>query len=547
MHSSDIESIYDVLVIGSGAAGLAAALAAVKRGKKVALLEASSHIGGTSVFSGGQAWIPNHHYSELVKIADSPKDAADYLRACSPNRTTENDEQRRLAFVENAPKMLRFIEENTPLSFAPNAYPDVFAEWVGGRAGGRNVEAVPFNPGDIHGKRKLLRYPPSINRFNAPLTWTELHSLLGSPFRTLIKLMPVILSRWMQGKISGSRALIAGLFSGCIESGVEFFVNTPAKKLTIVDGTIRGVTAYRNDIPVEIRANDGVILACGGFDWNDELKQTFLPGKIEFPACIHSNIGDGLLMAMAAGAKTEHLDEAWYWAGFRDSNYFYQGAPLGSLLSNLRAYPHTIIVNKQGRRFGNEATLNFGYAMQECDENGNLKNLPCWSIFDHQFRRKYNAMEARIHPLLPLPKWVKKYASIEELADDLEINLSTLKNTLTQFNENARQGLDPEFDRGEGAYDRCYGNPHSAHPNLGTVEKAPFYAVEVKTTSLSTKGGPVVNSKSQVVHKDGDALQKLYAIGNVADCIMYYGCSGGDSLGPGMTAGYIAGNAIGST
>ena len=145
------DASFDVIVVGSGAAGLVAALTASQRGKKVALLESSSKIGGTSIFSGGQVWVPNHHYLDEADITDSPEEAAEYLRGCSPNRTTENDEARRLAFVENAPKMLKYVEEHTPLRFSPNDYPDVFSEWPSGRPGGRNLEALPFNPGSIKG------------------------------------------------------------------------------------------------------------------------------------------------------------------------------------------------------------------------------------------------------------------------------------------------------------------------------------------------------------------------------------------------------------
>lgn len=547
MTLKEDQTEFDSIVIGSGAAGLSAALSLRKQGKSVVLLEATDKIGGTGVFSGGQVWVPNHHYMDQTSITDSTQDVVDYLKACSPNRTSDNDQRRWQAFADNSPKMLKFVEENTPLRFAPNNYPDAFSEWPKGKEGGRNLEAVPFNPGKIKGMRKHLRYPPSINRLNLPLTWSEIHGILETPFRGLLKKLPLALWRILQGKLSGSRALIAGLYDGCVSSGVSFLMETRAQELIIIDNKIVGVKGLKKNVPIEINARDAVILACGGFDWNKELKEQYLPGKIDYSAAVPSNRGDGHTMAIQAGAKIEHMDEAWYWAGFRNRKYFYEGTPLGSLISNLRSYPHTMIVNKKGLRFGNETGLNFAYEMQVTDEQKEMVNLPAWAIFDHQFRAKFNAIEAGIHPMLPLPRRVKKYNTLEAMCEDLSVNNEGLKKTLGQFNEGCKLKHDPVFGRGNNAYDRCYGSHKSVHPNLGTIERPPFYAMELEPTMLGTKGGPVTDHNSQVIDAKGKVIDKLYAIGNVADCIMYYACSGGDTLGPGMTAGFIVGQMIGAS
>jgi len=226
------------------------------------------------------------------------------------------------------------------------------------------------------------------------------------------------------------------------------------------------------------------------------------------------------------------MDEAWYWAGLRQPNYYYEGAPIGTLTSNLRSYPHTIVVNKKGKRFGNGASLNFGNDLQVIDpETQEPANLPCWGIFDSQFRKRHAALEAGIHPLFPTPGWVKQYDSLDALAEAVGIDVCGLRETVKRFNECVRNAEDPDFRRCSSVYDRCYGAPDAGHPNLGTIETPPFFAVELIASALGTKGGPMMNGKWQVLDDGESPLEGLYAVGNVADCLTYFSFSGGDTLG----------------
>jgi len=226
---------------------------------------------------------------------------------------------------------------------------------------------------------------------------------------------------------------------------------------------------------------------------------------------------------------------------------FDEGAPIGTLISNLRSYPHTIVVNKSGKRFGNESSQNFGNDLQLLDpETGELMNLPCWAIFDSQFRKRYGALEAGIYPLFPAPRWVKRFASLDDLAESVGIDAPGLRETVKRFNQAASDGIDPDFQRGNSYYDRCYGAPDAPQPSLGTIERPPFFAVLLISTSLGTKGGPMTNQEWQVLNESESPIEGLYAIGNVSDCLTYLGFSGGDTLGPGMTAGFIAGKAAAS-
>jgi succinate dehydrogenase/fumarate reductase flavoprotein subunit len=480
-------------------------------------------------------------------MSDSREEALDYLRAVSPNRGGANDEARWAAFVDHAPTMIRFLEGNSPLRFESNTYPDAFAELPGGKVGGRNLEAIPFNPGPMAGHRQELRYPISINRTNLPLTWEEVHELLDHTLRRFIKLAPRLLYRLITRRLSGSRALVAGLYAGCLDAGVEVLLATRARELISLDGAVCGIRAEHAGKITELRTTGGVILATGSFDWNPDLTKEYLPGRIDYSSALPSSLGDGLLMARQAGGKLAHMDEAWYWAGLRQPNYYYEGAPIGTLTSNLRSYPHTIVVNKRGERFGNEASLNFGNDLQVTDpETKELSNLPCWGIFDSQFRRRYAALEAGIYPLLPTPGWVKQYDSLDALAEAVGTDISGLRETVKRFNQCVRNGEDPDFRRGSSVYDRCYGAPDADHPNLGTIETPPFFAVELIASALGTKGGPMTNGKWQVLDDSESPIEGLYAIGNVADCLTYSSFSGGDTLGPGLTAGFIAGKAAAS-
>jgi succinate dehydrogenase/fumarate reductase flavoprotein subunit len=538
---------YDVIVVGSGGPGLCAALTARAEGAEVLLVEATSTIGGTTCFSGGQVWIPNNHLMLEKGTSDSREEALDYLRAVSPNRGGPNDEARWAAFVDHAPAMIRFLEAKSPLRFESNSYPDAFAELPGGKAGGRNLEAIPFNPGSMAGRRRELRYPISINRTNLPLTWEEVHELLDHTLRRFIKLAPRLLHRLLTRKLSGSRALVAGLYAGCLDAGVDVLLATRARELISRDGIVCGIRAEQAGKITALRAARGVILATGSFDWNPDLTREYLPGRIDYSSAVPSSLGDGLLMARQAGAKLAHMDEAWYWAGLRLRNYYYEGAPIGTLTSNLRSYPHTIVVNKKGKRFGNEASLNFGNDLQLTDpETGELANLPCWGIFDAQFRRRYGALEAGIHPLFPIPGWVRRYDTLDALAEAVGIDPSGLSETVERFNQSVRNGEDPDFRRGSSVYDRCYGAPDADQPNLGTIERPPFFAVELIASALGTKGGPMTNEKWQVLDENESPIEGLYAIGNVSDCLTYFSFSGGDTLGPGLTAGFVAAKAAAS-
>jgi succinate dehydrogenase/fumarate reductase flavoprotein subunit len=534
---------YDVIVVGSGAAGLTAALAARANGAKVLLLEATPKVGGTTVFSGGQVWVPNHHHMHEVGGTDSREDALDYLRATSPNRGGALDEERWAAFVDNGPTMIRFVEERTPLRFMANTYPDSHAELKGGKTLGRHLEAVPFAPGGIAGHREDLRHPPEINGTNLPVTWQETYDvLLNFTARKMMGLAPYILYRYVTGQLTIARALVAGLYTGCVQGGVEVVLGARVRELLIANREVQGVRVDYSEPNIDLRARGGVILATGGFEWNPELVRRYLPGRINYPASNPASRGDGLLMALQAGAMLAHMDESMYWPGIRNPKYFYEGAPLANIVTTLCLFPHSVIVNRAGRRFENEASEDFSYAMQARDSStGELLNLPCWAIFDSQFLQ-YGAPELGILPNRDVPSWVSRFDSLGQLATHVGIDGIALAQTVKRFNASAREGEDPEFRKGETLSERLYGAGGAPHPNLGPVERPPFYAIELFTTTLGTTGGPMTTGQWEVLHEDGTPIQGLYAVG-ITSALITYHISAGGTLGPGMTAGYLAGNA----
>jgi hypothetical protein len=167
-------------------------------------------------------------------------------------------------------------------------------------------------------------------------------------------------------------------------------------------------------------------------------------------------------------------------------------------------------------------------------------NLPCWSIFDSQYRRRYPVLG--ILPAAPDPEWLIRDDTLEGLAAKVGIDAAGLTDTIERWNESSRQGVDCEFHRGETAFERANGDPRSAHPNLGTIEEPPFYALPVYLGALGTSGGPQTNTKAQVLDVRGCVIRGLYAAGNAAASptgLAYY--SGGGTISPAMTWGYLAG------
>jgi succinate dehydrogenase/fumarate reductase flavoprotein subunit len=304
-----------------------------------------------------------------------------------------------------------------------------------------------------------------------------------------------------------------------------------------------GVALEREGKEFLVRADGGVVLACAGFEWNEEMKEKFLPGPLTHPQSPPFNEGDGLVMAMEVGADVGNMTEAWWIPSGVVVGEEYEGKGLSRFIVAERNLPHTIMVNRFGERFVNEgATYNeMGRVFHQFDPNVyGHHNLPCWLVFDRQYRERYPLMT--VMPGDPDPEWLERDETLEGLGLKVGIDPQRLQATVNRWNGFVHQDRDLDFNRGQRAIERYYGDPGYREPNFGTIEKPPYYALPLYPGALGTKGGPRINVKGQVLNVRGEVIGGLYGAGNVVASPAgpaYW--AGGGTIGPAMTWGYICG------
>ncbi len=314
------------------------------------------------------------------------------------------------------------------------------------------------------------------------------------------------------------------------------------------NGAVGGLVVERNAQRFDIAAN-AVVLASGGYEWNSELCARFLPGPLTHPTSPPGNEGDGLLMAMEVGADLANMNEAWWYPAAAIPGETYDGQQLARFIAVERTAPHSIIVNRFGHRFVNEAANynDMQKAFFAFDANeGAPRNLPSWVIFDHQFRSKYSVVTAR--PGTPDPAWLAVNDTLDGLATAVGIDPAGLGETVQRWNGMVAAGRDRDFGRGDSFYDRFHGDPTTTHPNLGTIERGPFYALPVHLGTVGTSGGPRIDSDGRVQHVRDRPIPGLYGAGNAIASPAgpaYYG--GGTTIGMALVWGHIAGAHAAST
>jgi 3-oxosteroid 1-dehydrogenase len=337
---------------------------------------------------------------------------------------------------------------------------------------------------------------------------------------------------------TGGRALAARLRMALKDAGVPLWLKTTMTELvTDEDGRVTGIAATRDGETVRIRGRKGVLLATGGFDHNQEMRDKYLPkgGQEDFAMGARENTGDGIRAGEGLGAATDLMDDAWWMPAVRH--------PLGAVipLVSERAIPRQVIVSQDGKRFTNEAAPYVNFVHDQL-EGG---HVPAWFVMDAKSRARYPF--AQILPGAPIPKAFYdagiafKADSLEELAGKIDVPAAALTETVQTFNGYARAGKDPEFGRGDSAYDRYYGDPNLKNPNLDPLETAPYYAFRLEVGDLGTKGGLVSDEHARVLREDGTVIDGLYVTGNSSSSVMGNEYAGpGATIGPSMVFGYIA-------
>jgi 3-oxosteroid 1-dehydrogenase len=529
----------DVIVVGSGASGLVAALTAAINGRRVVVLEKTPVLGGTSAISGGAIWAPANKYLAKAGETDTREMGLEYLRRMTLGRV---DDGLLVRYVETINEMLDFVEANTGLEFSVNLeHPDYQSDLPGARPGGRTLQVGLYDSKRLGDLRTKLRPTHS----TVPITKFELDEW---GMDTLDRWDWALIADRTKNEIVGMGAALVGeLIEACLERGVEIRNSSPVAQLICREGGVVGVVVEGQAGREEIQAGEGVVLASGGFEWNETYVKRFLGVPMVAAGSPPCNEGDGLRMAMAVGAALGNMTEAWWAPQLDVAGDTYDGRPLHRTTSGIRTLPGSLIVNRHGKRFVNEAMNynDFVKAMAHFDPVAyEYANVPCWLVFDETYRRSYTI--GTLTPDAPTPRWVSEAPTLRELADKVGIDPGALIDQVEHFNKAAAEGLDPDFHRGESAYDRYRGDKnHKPHRNLGPLQDGPYYAVELHYGCIGTKGGPVINDTGQVLDTDEKPIPGLYACGNVTASIFGPAYPGaGCTLGAGMTMAYLIGLAL---
>ncbi|HAU22121.1 MAG TPA: FAD-binding dehydrogenase [Erythrobacter sp.] len=527
----------DVIILGSGAAGMAAALAAHEAGAKVALVERFDRIGGTSAISGGVIWVPNNPAMQRAGMADSREDALAYFRALDHGDLVDETLE---AFVDRGPEALEFLESIGALSVSLlEGYPDYYLDREGAKpAGGRALDHDLFALGELD------EWANRIFAIEEPKPMMLRETSLGGGTGVV---EPEEMARRMATNERGfGQAMVARLLKACLDRGIEPMLGVETRELIREDGRIVGISGARNGDKFELRARRGVIISTGGFEWDKDKRQTFLRGPMDAPAPPPTARGEGLSLAMAGGAKLGNMTQAW-WAPTLvvPDTPWENGSDRAMPVLIERTVPHSIMVNSKAERFCNEAA-NYSAlagAFHAFDpQTYDYPNLPAWLIFDENYVDRY-PIGPRL-PGQPVPDWVKRAETLEQLASKLGLEPDALTATVDRFNMHAEAGEDPDFQRGTSAYDHFYGDRSrkGTAVTLGSIARAPFYAVEIKMGLLGTNGGARTDGRALILGHDDQPIGGLFGAGNAIACPtggIYAGAGG--TLGPALTFGYIAG------
>lgn len=529
----ELEREYDTVVVGSGAAGLVAALAAAESPGSVCVLEKAAQLGGTTAAGGGVIWAPGNALAGDAGYADTFEDGVAYVRAATGGALTEDEIG---WYVRNAADAVAFLHARTRASFTPLARPDYHMEWPGASAGGRSLDNTPFDPVDHPELRDAIR-PSS---YFPPLSMAERDELNGrEPDADLLA------ARRESGVRTMGGALIGALAASALDRGITIAAAAPVTGL-VPEGESGWILSL-GDERRELRARR-VVIASGGFEWNAELRRAFLPFPVT-PISAPSNEGDGLTLGLAVGAAVEDMTAIWGVPVITPPEQSYDGQPSGRMGNVELTLPGSVLVNGSGNRFVNEA-LNYHDLTRVFASIDPMtlrqRNDPCWLVFDARYRALYPVAGS---PPGHEPSWMPQAPTLAELAEQIGVDTAGLVAQVERFNPAAARGEDPEFGRGQSPQDRFLGDAtHAPNPCLRPLDQPPFFAVRVHPGVLGTSGGLATDPHGRVRRADGSVIPGLYAAGNVsAGAFRNNYPGGGATLGSAVTRGYVAGRHIAGT
>jgi succinate dehydrogenase/fumarate reductase flavoprotein subunit len=583
-----IPSEVDVAIVGSGGAGLMAALTAAKEGARVLVVESRELVGGATGISAGAAWIPNHGFSAKdLQVDDDLDKARRYIYGQGRDQVLDHELIEK--FLETGPHVARYIEEHTRFGWIPTIWPDYRSD-IEGASVGRALFPGPYSPDGLGSAAKYVRPALTTGMAKNPLPFWLLGGIGAEDV-------------WLAGP-----ALVGALLEAALRNGVDVRVEAPATRLVTDELGVRGIVVRAGGVEHTVRTTQGVLLASGGFESSEQLTSSYLEAPFGLQVSPKGHDGIAVQLAQEVGADLTGMEDAWWMPGVQLPGEELEGRPLSRVFLGERALPHSIMVNSAGERFANEALAydQFGQIMREVDpETGAMPNATAWLIFDHTYWSRFGIFGNV--PGGDVPDYLHRADTLSELASQIGVDEDGLLRTVDQFNRGAKQGRDPQFHRGDTLFDRYFGafyprlgknSPDARFPAatakarqgvaaaigpvvsklagrvarrddpervrslvvrplariirpvlnssrssvLGPVETAPYYALKVEASALGTVGGPRTDALGRALDTEGNVIPGLYAAGNAggAPTKGFYGGAGG-TISLGLVFGYLAG------
>jgi 3-oxosteroid 1-dehydrogenase len=539
----------DLLIVGSGGGGMVAALAALDSGIEPLIVEKQELIGGATGMSGGMVWLPNNPLMRAAGIPDSHEDGLAYFDDVVGDIGEASSFARREMFLTAGYEMINFLTRKGVRLVRCPGYSDYYPNHKGGNAAGRSVEGIPYDAAGLGDwGDKVQTMDKSWNRgFVVKTSELQTVQYFNRSPRAFAVAMKVFARTWaarLRGRkvLTNGASIIGQMLKVLIDSAAEppVWTNTAMDDLIVEDGRIVGARVTRDGTSVNIQARKGVLLAAGGFSRNAEMRRRYSadqPNDAKWSIANPGDTGEVLQTAMRLGAKTDLLDEAWWLPSV------FVADPRARVVGQGRQRPGAIYVDGTGKRFCNESNsyVEVGKAMYA------NKAVPCWQIFDEGYVRRYvsgaNPFQKRRIPEEVIGSGaIVRGDTLADVARQIDVPAGALEQTVRRFNEFAAKGLDPDFGRGQSAYNIYLGDPgYKPNAALGPIDRAPFYAAQVFPADVGTCGGVITNEHAQVLDGQDRVIEGLYATGNITATVMgrtYLGAGG--SIANTMVFGYVA-------
>ncbi|MGE2844452.1 3-oxosteroid 1-dehydrogenase [Rhodococcus sp. 2.95] len=546
-----VPPVVDVVVVGSGAAGMSAAITAARNGLSTILVEKSEYWGGSSSRSGGGVWIPGNSILRREAPTDDIDSARTYLKSIVGE---DADADRIDTYIDRGPEALDFLIRHSALELEwVKGYSDYFPEAPGGRASGRSCEPRPFDARALGDDLATLHPPYMKVPLNMVVQQSDYRWLSTGirhwrgPVRMLRVGMRSLAARARKKKLIGlGPALMAELMLGVRDAGVTVELGTRLVDLVTDSDRVVGVRLESGECRPPCMLDAVSSSRAAGSTDNDDMRGEYQrrPSSAQWTLGAPTNTGDGIRAALRVDAAISYMDDAW-WA----PSIPLPKGPWFALAE--RSLPRSLMVNASGQRFMNESLpyVEAAHAMfggKYGRGEGPAENIPAWLIFDQTYRDRY--LFAGVPARRPIPRsWIESGAivragSIAELAAEIGVPGDALSATITRFNSHARDGVDRDFGRGTSRYDHYYGDcTNKPNPSLGELTKGPFYAAKMVPGDLGTKGGINTDARARALRADGSVIDGLYAAGNTSSPVMGHTYAGpGATIGPAMVFGYLA-------